>query len=83
MTPEPDPRERLRYFVLWAGRHKVAMGARLRGEFVRQEFDRDTRLGDAIDILHSRIIRVASGLEDPGEGGDDDPPSSPQQQEIL
>ncbi len=74
-NPYTPDRDRLKFVVMWAGRTKVKMGARMGGSFVSQEFERETALGDALDILRSRIVRKASGLEPPGD-------DEPQQTEI-
>ena len=64
----------MRFFVVWTGTTVIKMGARLNDAYYAQEFPRDTPLGDAIDVLRTHIVRLASGLDEPEPPKTDEPP---------
>lgn len=76
MTWDGQP-DKLKFVVLYTTKTYVKMGARLSGHFYSQEFPRDTPVGDAIDVLRTHIVRLASGLDAPTD------PDEPPQQETF
>lgn len=66
--------ERIKFFFVWTGQHRVKIGARIREHTYAEEFPNTTALGTALDIVRSKIVRKATGLEY-DNGDNPDPPT--------